>query len=148
MPRLAFGATCHKAWKLLERVCSLNVTASDAFNPLVRHFAVRAFREEGFDEILFHHFAVEALFEAPQVTKPSIKKIIGNLLDNATAHRWNDLRDFRNDYVHGRRPSTSFYSQNLTELQILAAALITAMLHEVEKHPDLSRHQLLYALSQ
>lgn len=132
-------------WKLTAKVCPVTDAKPTAFNPLVRHFMVQAFRAERFDEFLYHIVAIEAaLARRGRGTTEKLKQKIEKLLnDKDSAKRFGCHYDLRSDFVHGRPLGSELRTGELKELRSLTQNVIRELVSFVAKHPKLDRDRLL-----
>ncbi len=137
-------------WDLTAKVCPITDAGATAFNPLVRHFIVQAFRAERFDEFLYHIVAIEAALARKRRKKDSrgatnmLKQRIKNLVRGAALDGvFGKYYCFRSDYLHGHKLQGDLRTGQLKELRSLTRNVIRKLVSFVAKNPKLDRNRLL-----
>ncbi len=134
-------------WSSLEYVSPIKDEAHEAFPRTIRHFMLRAFLDEGFDELIWSVIAIDACL-GKENEGDKTKKIAyraANLCQDPSMHRrCCDYYKLRSDYVHGRDlGGKTIRNEDLRGSRKLARSVVRALLKRCAEDRSISRDVLL-----
>jgi hypothetical protein len=152
-----YETECRTTWTTLEMVCPLEQICCPAFNPLIEHFLLRAWREEGIDQLIMHMTAIDAAIGNRELNKnrPKEKKYVGLtkalgarmcalLSDPNAGSQFDTLYDRRSEYIHGRLGAEGEIKiEDLNSARRMARRVARGVLEYAVNHPDRSRDDML-----
>jgi hypothetical protein len=102
---LDLEATLREHWDRLLCLDTPKWDGTDAFNPLIERFFLRAFGEEDLDQLLWHVTTIDAAVgkQERSSTKAIERRVAKLLSDSAIGKRFTTFYDIRSGYVHGRQ---------------------------------------------
>jgi hypothetical protein len=131
-------------WKGIDAVWPVQRAAHPAFNSLVPHFILEAFRATGIDQLIFHNTAIDAaLFTQGQGAKRDAGKSIATLLNKKAADSYFDLYDARSDYIHGRAFKRPLTYADLRAMRRVSRQVILRVLDLLRAHPEWTRRNYM-----
>ena len=148
-----FGTLQHDAlqqrWNDLQTVLTKANNADANFDPLTRHFFVKAFSEYGIDEIISNLSCLEATLRLKQERRrTNLTQRFPRLVAVSQAGQWlESAYQIRNDYLH----SLAHFQHKLTwndlaRTRWIVATAVKKYLDFATKHPKLNQSQLLKLL--
>jgi hypothetical protein len=140
-----FEAKCRHAWTSLQTVCPLDQTSSCAFNRLIEHFLLRAYWEDGIDELVMQMTAVDAAIgKQEQGSTKAIARRLRKLLDDEDAKaEFEKLYNLRCGYIHGRGEKSAIRASDLVAARRLARRAAESVLSYAKDNPSATRCQML-----
>lgn len=137
-------------WSSLEHVSPPEGEPHNAFPRTIRHFMLRAFLDEGFDQFLWNVIVIDACLgkdnEGDQRKKIAYRA--ANLCQDASMHRCCcDYYKLRSAYVHGRDVGGEPIQSNaLRGSRALSRSVVRALLRRCAEDQAISRDVLLTEL--
>jgi len=136
-------------WERLARLERPKWDGTDAFNPLVERFLLRAFGDDDLDQLLWHVTAVDAAIgmkerSSTKAIKRRVETLLGN---NASGKSFGTYYDIRSGYVHGRQlQDPNLWQRDLAGARRLARRVAYETLKLVSDNRGWSRADLLQYL--
>ncbi len=138
-------------WQKAEPVLTKARIEEGCFNPLVEHYFLRAFEEEGLDQLLWHAASVDAAIgkkEGSGSTARLFRRVQKLTGDHALTGRFAELYDRRSEYIHGRKvKDKNLWEAGLATARKVARLVVTGVLDLAYDHPSWSRDELLAHLN-
>lgn len=137
-------------WDKLQTVLANTNDENSSFHPLTLHFFVKAFTEEGIDEIIANISYFEATLRLPdEFSKEKSIKRYERLVKDEDCHQW--LRNayiLRNRYLHSLAdPKATITSMDIARTRLSVVIAVDAYLNLASRHNDRNRESLLNTLS-
>lgn len=137
-------------WDKLQTVLANTNDENSSFHPLTLHFFVKAFTEEGIDEIIANISCFEATLRLPdEFSKEKSIKRYERLVKDEDCHQW--LRNayiLRNRYLHSLAdPKATITSMDIARTRLSVVIAVDAYLNLASRHNDRNRESLLNTLS-
>ena len=134
-------------WEKAELVLAKARSGKGCFNPLVEHYFLRAFEDEGLDQLLWHIATVDAAIGDGD-KKRLVKRVKQLVQDAKSAKLFAELYDLRSEYVHGRPiDDSNLWQTNLREARRIARQVVLGVLQSAYSNPGWSRKNLLRHLA-
>ena len=137
-------------WCKLQTVLRKTDAESASFHPLTLHFFVKAFIEEGIDEIIASISCIEATLRLPNEwsRKKSIKRY-KQLVKDKDCHQWlESAYELRNNYLHSLGdPRAALTSADIARTRLSVVKAVDAYLNLASRYCDRNRKSLLDTLS-
>ena len=136
-------------WKDLQTVLARVGNDNESFNPLTRHFFVKALSENGVDQLISNLSCIEATLQLKKDRRRvKLKNRFTRLVDNDDASEWlNSSYRLRDDYLHSLAdPDKELQKAILARARWAVATAVDRYLKFAIQNPQLGRSQLLEKL--
>ena len=143
-------ATLRELWDRLRSLETPKWDGTDAFNPLIERFFLRAFGEEDLDQLLWHVTTVDAAVgKQEKDSTKAIKRRVARLLsDAAIGKQFGDYYDIRSGYVHGRQfKDPNFWQRDLAKARRLTRRVVYETLKLASDNSAWTREDVLKHLA-
>lgn len=142
----------HQRWRKLQTILANKESASTNFHPLTLHFFIKAFADEGIDEIISTISCIEATLQLPNDRNPKKKKLMKRykvLVKDNDCNRWLDRAyRLRNNYLHSvEDPGTKITLRDLGKTRLSLVNAVDAYINLASRRFDCNRESLLRSLS-
>lgn len=149
--KLRLQTTLPQFWQKAAPILTKALIEEGCFNPLVEHYFLRAFEEEGLDQLLWHTASVDAAVGKKEGSG-STERLFGRLQkltgDHALTGKFQELYDRRSEYIHGRKvKDKNLWQVDLATARKVARLVVTGVLELAHDHPTWSRDELLAYLN-
>ena len=138
-------------WHKLRTALAKTDSERASFHPLTAHFFVKAFLDEGIDEIIANISCIEATLQLPEEwTRENLMKRYQCLVNDEESCRWLDSAyRIRNRYLHSLEdPKATISFEDLARARLSVVKAIDAYLDLASRHADLNRNALLRSLNE
>jgi len=138
-----------EVWDRVESLASPKWDGTDAFNPLIERFFLRAFGDEDLDQLLWHVTTVDAAVGLKEWrSTKAIERRIGTLLqDIENGKAFDKYFNIRSGYVHGRQlHDPNLWQRDLAGARRLARRVVYGTLRLATDNRGWSRTDLLQHL--
>jgi hypothetical protein len=134
-------------WEKATVVVGRARSGDGCFNPLIEHYFLRAFEDEGLDQLLWHIATVDAAVGDGD-KKRLVRRVRKLVNDKRLADTFADLYDLRSEYVHGRSiDDSNLWQANLRDARRVARRVVLGVLELAYVHPSWTRKDLLRGLT-
>jgi hypothetical protein len=134
-------------WPKAQSVLGKARVEQGCFNPLIEHYFLRAFEEEGLDQLLWHAAAVDAAVgknEGSGSTDKLCQRVRKLTDDHVLTGKFAELYDRRSEYIHGRKvKDKNLWQTNLATARKAARIVVNEVLELAHQYPDWTRDDLL-----
>ena len=137
-------------WHKLRTVLEKSDSERASFHPLTAHFFVKAFFDEGIDEIIANISCIEATLQLPgERTRKNLMKRYHCLVNDEVSCQWLDSAyRLRNMYLHSLEdPKATISFGDLARARLSVVKAIDAYLDLASLYTDLNRTALLRSLN-
>ena len=137
-------------WHKLRTVLEKSDSERASFHPLTAHFFVKAFFDEGIDDIIANISCIEATLQLPgERTRKNLMKRYHCLVNDEVSCQWLDSAyRLRNMYLHSLEdPKATISFGDLARARLSVVKAIDAYLDLASLYTDLNRTALLRSLN-
>ena len=137
-------------WDKLQAALAKTDDENANIHPLTLHFFIKAFTEEGIDEIIANISCIEATLRLPNEwsRKKSMKRY-EQLVKDKNCHQWlENAYELRNNYLHSLGdPRAAITSTDVARTRLSVLKAVDAYLNLASRYCDRNRKSLLDTLS-
>jgi len=138
-------------WNLTNNVLPASGQGHSAISKSIRHFMLRAFRDDGFDQLLWHMVALEAtLGQQEHGSTVKIARRAAALC--AEEGLYDDVRtyyDWRSDFIHGRKVrEPDIWEGNLREVRKAVRSIVVRFMELCQDNRNWDRAMALQYLNE
>lgn len=136
-------------WDKLQAVLGKKDDENANFHPLTLHFLVKAFTEEGIDEVIANISCIEATLRLPnEKNRKKSTKRYKQLIEDERCHQWLECAyDLRNKYLHSLGdPKAAISSEAISRSRLSVVTAVDAYLNLASRYSDRNRKSLLDTL--
>jgi hypothetical protein len=137
-------------WDRLQSAHAKSNSAQANFHPLTKHFLVKAFHEEGIDEIIAYISCIEATLMLGEWSgRKKMQDRCSRLLDNEVECKWlKDGYKLRDQYLHGLGDAHENMSwESIAQVRWSVTKAVDKYLELTDQKKDKNREQLLKCLN-
>lgn len=144
--RLNLAQTLNQLYERVSAVLSRARAGKSCFNLLIEHYMLRAFQEDGLDQLLWHSATVDAALgdRGASATRRLVRKVALITQDDSLGAKFEEIYDRRSEYIHGRRiDDSNLWQSDLAGARRIARLVVTGVLQAAFDHPEWNRNDLL-----
>ena len=140
----------HQRWHEFQTILANIESESTNFHPLTLHFFIKAFTDEGIDEIIAIISCIEATLQLPnEKQRKKLMKRYERLVNDKDCDQWLERAyTLRNNYLHSLEdPETKITLKDLSQTRLSLVKAVDAYVNLASQKSDCNRESLLRSLS-